>query len=102
MHCYTDFGCYWKVFVKVFDHLYIIEAMHREVKYGSNKRPNIKALLVGARVAHNLEVVVLSVGTLRVSFISIRVRLVSSFMQHLYINNGGQSSYIDYPGHSSG
>lgn len=46
------------------------------------KSYDIRAVLIGGRVAHDFEVVIQKVGTLYVSLICNRVNLVGLFMPH--------------------
>lgn len=67
------------------------------LKRATIKGCNIKVSSVGAIVAHNFEALVLRVGTLRVSSISIRSSLVDLFRSH-FILSIEAISLSDHPG----
>lgn len=53
-----------RYFIKVSDHAQIMEEMNCEAQGGNNKRSHYQFVLVGARVAHDLEAIILMEGIL--------------------------------------
>lgn len=67
-------------FVEVSYHALVMEKFYQEAEGGSDKTPYVSAISVEAIVASNLELLVLNVGTLYFSLISITVSLVGPSM----------------------
>lgn len=75
-------------FIGISNYAQVMEKMYYDSQGVSIRGHNIKVILVRVVVAHVLEAVVLSAGTLHSSLISIRVNIVGPFMLHFKLPIG--------------